>query len=56
MNIITIILSISSNKILLTRKTISTHNVVFDEDTVFNRKQEDIKDILIHSILNEITI
>jgi hypothetical protein len=35
-------------------KTISTRNVAFDEDTVFNGKQEDIMHNLMHSTLNEI--
>ena len=35
-------------------KVISTRDVVFDEDTIFNGKTEDIMDNLMHSTLNEI--
>jgi hypothetical protein len=36
-------------------KVISTRNVVFDEDTVFDRKIEDIMNNLMHNTLEEIT-
>jgi hypothetical protein len=37
-------------------KTISTRDVIFDEDTVFNGKREDVKHNLMHSTLNEIAM
>jgi hypothetical protein len=37
-------------------KTISTCDVIFDEDTVFNGKREDVKHNLMHSTLNEIAM
>jgi hypothetical protein len=37
-------------------KVISTQDVVFNEETVFNGKKEDIIDNLMHSTLNEIAV
>jgi hypothetical protein len=36
-------------------KVISTRDVVFNKDTVFNRKIEDIMNNLMHNTLEEIT-